>query len=68
MYDLNRHVARIESRPANPWATVSVGGGCTHRPRQESHALVTPITRRTGTPAAAVCSTILGAFERRSVS
>lgn len=26
-YDPNRRVARIESRPANPWATVSVGGG-----------------------------------------
>ena len=26
-YDPTRHVARIESRPANPWATVSVGGG-----------------------------------------
>ena len=25
-YDPTRHVARIESRPANPWATVSVGG------------------------------------------
>ena len=26
-YKPNRHVALIESRPANPWATVSVGGG-----------------------------------------
>jgi hypothetical protein len=27
VYDPTRHVARIESRPANRWATVSVGGG-----------------------------------------
>ena len=27
VYDPARHVAHIESRPANPWATVSVGGG-----------------------------------------
>jgi site-specific DNA recombinase len=26
-YDPTKHVARIESRPANPWARVSVGGG-----------------------------------------
>ncbi len=26
-YHPSRHVARIESRPATPWATVRVGGG-----------------------------------------
>ena len=26
-YDPVRHVARLESRPESPWATVSVGGG-----------------------------------------
>jgi hypothetical protein len=30
-YDPTRHVARIESRPANPWATVSVGGPTRNR-------------------------------------
>jgi DNA invertase Pin-like site-specific DNA recombinase len=30
-YDPTRHVARIESRPATPWATVSVGGGTDNR-------------------------------------